>query len=166
MTGALAIHDLRERPHHAEAVAERIWNAFWRRHGAPFEQIRDGLNGILQSQDSVPFALVAENEGEVCGNLLVIDDDEPARPGLGPWIAAVWVDEAYRKRGIARAMIDAAQQRTAALGIARIYLVSRPALRPFYEELGWREIEDEVGAHRLVVWERDLDGMRICSPAS
>ena len=27
------IHDLRERPHHADAVAERIWAAFWRTAG-------------------------------------------------------------------------------------------------------------------------------------
>jgi predicted N-acetyltransferase YhbS len=153
---ALAIHDLRERPHHAEAVAERIWKAFWRRHGAPFAQVRDGLAGILENRGGVPFALVAEDDGEVCGNLLVIDNDEPARPNLGPWVAAVWVDESRRKRGIAQALIDAALHRTAALGVARIYLVSRPALRPFYTRLGWREIEDEVGDHRLVVYGRDL----------
>jgi predicted N-acetyltransferase YhbS len=166
LAGALAIHDLRERPQHAEAVAQRIWNAFWRRHGAPFAQVRDGLAEILKNQGGVPFALVTEDDGEVCGNILVIDNDEPARPALGPWIAAVWVDQAQRKRGIAQAMIDEAVRRTAALGITRIYLVSRPALRPFYARLGWQEIEDEVGEHRLVVWMRDLSGPRASRLAS
>ena len=154
MARALAIHDLRERPQHAEAVAERIWKAFWRRQGAPFTQIREGLVEILKNQGVVPFALVAEEDGEVCGNILVIDNDEPSRPALGPWIAAVWVDEARRKRGIAQAMIDEALRRAANLGSTRLYLVSRPALRPFYARLGWQEIEDGVGEHHLVVWTR------------
>lgn len=61
----LGIVDLRERRQHADAVAERIWKAFWKHHG-------------------VPFALVAECDGEVCDNLLVVDNDEPARPNLSP----------------------------------------------------------------------------------
>ena len=42
---SVRIHDLRERSHHADAVAERIWAAFWRNGGTPLGQIRGGLDG-------------------------------------------------------------------------------------------------------------------------
>ena len=153
---ALGIVDLRERPHHADAVAERIWKAFWKHHGTPFAQIRDGLTAILKGESGMPFALVAENDGRVCGNTLVIAADEPAKPELTPWVAAVWVDEDMQGRGVARALIDDAARRCRALGVPRLYLVSRPALREFYTGLGWRELESDVGQHRQVLYAREL----------
>ena len=53
----------------------------------------------------------------MCGNVLLIDNDDPAKPDLTPWVAAVWVDEDMRGRGIARAMIDEAVRRSGALGV-------------------------------------------------
>jgi len=41
LTRATGIFDLRERPHHAAAVAERIWNAFWRHKGTELAKARD-----------------------------------------------------------------------------------------------------------------------------
>jgi hypothetical protein len=82
---ALGIFDLHERPHHADAVADRIWKAFWRHKGTPLVRIRDVIDAILKSEGGVPFALVAESEGRPCGNALVIDNDEPAKPDLAPW---------------------------------------------------------------------------------
>ena len=152
----LGIVDLRERPHHAEAVAERIWKAFWKHHGTPFAEIRDGLAAVLKAEGGVPFALVAESEGRVCGNTLVIDNDEPAKPELTPWVAAVWVDEDMRGRGVARALIDDAARRSQMLGVPCLYLVSRPGLRGFYTGLGWHELESEVGEHRQVLYAREL----------
>ena len=145
------IHDLRERPQHADAVAERIWRAFWKHKGKPLAAIRDGLENFLEPGTRIPFALVAEQEGKVCGNALVVDNDEPARPQLTPWLAALWVDEGMRKRGIAAALLGEAIERSATLGFGQIYLVARPALRGFYTTLGWQPIEDDVGEAHLTV---------------
>ncbi len=152
---ALDIVDLRERPHQADAVAERIWNAFWKRHGTPLAQIREGRGVILKNGQSVPFALVAESDGQVCGNTLVIDNDEPAKPELGPWVAAVWVDEPMRGGGVARALIDEAVRRAGTLGVPRLYLISRPALQPFYTGLGWRVLEEGVGKNGQTLYVRE-----------
>jgi GNAT superfamily N-acetyltransferase len=156
LTEATGIFDLREQPHHAAAVAERIWNAFWRHKETPLAKIRDGLDAIVKTENGVPFALVAEIDGRPCGNALVIDNDEPAKPKLTPWLAALWVDEEVRSRGIARALLDEAARRCQALGVPRLYLASRPALRDFYTGRGWRELEDQVGEHRLVLYAREL----------
>jgi GNAT superfamily N-acetyltransferase len=81
----------------------------------------------------------------------VVDSDEPARPELTPWLAALWVDEAMRKQGVATALLSEATRRSAALGVERLYLSARPALRGFYTKLGWQPIEDNVGEARLTV---------------
>lgn len=147
----ITIHDLRDRPQHADAVAERIWRAFWRSKGKPLKAIRDGLENFLEPDTRIPFALVAERDGNACGNALVIDNDESSRPQLTPWLAALWVDEAMRKQGLAAALLSEAIKRSAALGVERLYLVARPALRDFYASRGWQPIEDNVGEARLTV---------------
>jgi GNAT superfamily N-acetyltransferase len=153
---ALDIVDLRERPHHIDAVAERIWKTFWKHHGTPLATLRDGIAAIMKNAQGVPFALVAESDGQVCGSTLVIANDEPAKPELGPWVAAVWVDEPMRGRGLARALIDEAVRRAGTLSVPRLYLISRPALRPFYIGLGWRVQEEGVGKHGQTLYVREL----------
>jgi GNAT superfamily N-acetyltransferase len=103
------------------------------------------------AETHIPFALVAEQAGEVCGNALVVDNDEPARPELTPWLAALWVDEEMRKQGVAAALLSEAIERSATLGFGQIHLVARPALRGFYTMLGWQPIEDDVGEAHLTV---------------
>ncbi len=151
MTAPVTLHDLRERPHYADAVAERIWRAFWRHKGKPLQALQDGMANFLEPATRIPFALVAERDGKVCGNALVIESDESSRPQFTPWLAALWVDEELRGQGVAAALLDEAIRRTAALGVDRLYLVARPALRDFYSRLGWQPMEDGVGEDRLTV---------------
>ena len=132
-------------------MAERIWWAFWRRKGKPLKAIRDGLENFLEAGTRIPFALVAEDEGRICGNVLVIKNDESSRPHLTPWLAALWVDETVRRQGIASALLDDAIRRTDLLGICQLYLVARPALRNYYSRRGWEPIEDNVGDDHLTV---------------
>ncbi len=57
------ITDLSERPQHADAVAMQIWKAFWEPYGAPYTQVRNGLEPFLKAEKSIPFAMVAEIDG-------------------------------------------------------------------------------------------------------
>jgi GNAT superfamily N-acetyltransferase len=154
----ITILDLRNKPHHADAVAERIWRAFWRPKGRPLQSLRDGMANFLEPATRIPFALVAELDGRICGNALVIDSDEPARPDLSPWVAALWVDQAMRRQGVAAALLREAIARGAVLGVERLYLSSRPALRDFYTRLGWRPIDENVGEARLIVYDYIMPG--------
>jgi predicted N-acetyltransferase YhbS len=132
-------------------VAERIWRAFWRHKGKPLKSIRDGLENFLDPAIRIPFAMVAEQDGMICGNALVIDNDLSVRPNLSPWLAALWVDEAMRRKGVAATLLQEAIRRSAALGVGQLYLNARPQLRDFYSRLGWQPIEDDVGEDRLTV---------------
>jgi len=151
------IFDLRERPHQVDAVAGRVWAAFWRHKGTPLEQLRRGVEANLHRSDGVPFCPIAEIDGKLCGTASVIANDEEARPELTPWLAALWVDESERRQGIAAALLKEAARRCAALQIERLYLGSRPALRDFYASRSWRVLEQGVGAHALTLYVQELD---------
>lgn len=139
-------------------MGERIWRAFWRHKGKPLKALQDGMLNFLEPATRIPFALVAERDGRLCGNLLVIESDEPARPELTPWIAAVWVDEDMRKQGVAAAMLREGIARSGALGIERLYLSSRPAMRGFYTKQAWRPIDEDVGEGKLIVYDYNIPG--------
>ena len=139
-------------------MGERIWRAFWQHKGKPLRALQDGMQNFLQPATRIPFALVAESDGGLCGNTLVIGSDEPARPDLTPWIAAVWVDEDRRKQGVAAALLQEAIRRSAALGVERLYLSSRPAMRDFYTKQGWRPIDQDVGEAKLIVYDYIIPG--------
>jgi len=124
------------------------------------------MQNFLEPAARIPFALVAEQDGKLCGNTLVIESDEPARPDLTPWIAAVWVDEDMRKQGVAAALLQEAINRSAALDVERLYLSSRPALRDFYTKLGWRPIDDNVGESKLVVYDYIIPGAPRLDPST
>jgi GNAT superfamily N-acetyltransferase len=151
----VTITDLSERPQHADAVAARIWKAFWEPYGTPYRQVRSGLEPFLKAEKPIPFGIVAEIDGQVCGNALVIENDEEARPALTPWIAAVWVDEAARGQGIAAALLEEGLRRCALLGVPKVYLVARPRMQSFYVERGWTALEEGVGKHGLTLYARN-----------
>jgi N-acetylglutamate synthase-like GNAT family acetyltransferase len=85
----------------------------------------------------------------------VIAADLAERPQLTPWVAAVWVDPAARRRGVGAALVDRAAQDCFALGVGRAYLCARPQRSSFYQALGWSAIERDVGPHHMTVFIRD-----------
>jgi N-acetylglutamate synthase-like GNAT family acetyltransferase len=150
------ISDLRQRPDFFGAVADRIWQAWWRADGHPLDYITGRLRENLNAEP-VPFALVAHDGEAFLGTASVIASDLAERPHLTPWVAAVWVEPQARGRGIGAALVDRAAQDCFALGVSRAYLCARPQRSSFYEGLGWVAVEQDVGPHRLGVFIRDTD---------
>src|SRR5258708_7842819 len=150
------IADLRQRPEFFDAVADRIWQAWWKPHGHPLAYIRDRLRENMEPRP-IPLALVAHEDGHFLGTASVIASDLAERPQLTPWVAAVWVEPEARGRGIGAALVDRATRDCFALGVSRTYLCARPRMSRFYEELGWTIFERKVGSHDLSVFVRDAN---------
>lgn len=148
-----AIHDLRDRPDLLDAVAAAIWLTFWQRKGSALSDLQAGFRKHLTPGD-LPFTLAAEIDGAFAGTVSLIGCDEPERSDLAPWLAALWVAPEHRRCGLGAALVTEIEQRAAALKIARIYLSARPAIAPFYEKRGWRPIDHDIGAAKLVILER------------
>jgi N-acetylglutamate synthase-like GNAT family acetyltransferase len=150
------ISDLRQRPEFFDTVADRIWQAWWKDGGHPLDYISDRLRENMNATP-IPFALVAHDGKSFLGTASVIGSDLPERPLLTPWVAAVWVEDHARRRGVGGALVNRATLDCFALGVARAYLCARPRRMAFYERLGWRSIERDVGPDRLSVFIRDAN---------
>ena len=82
------ISDLRQCPEFFDIVAERIWQAWWKADGHPFDYISGRLRENL-SDTPIPFALVAHDGETFLGTASVIASDLAERPQFTPWVAAV-----------------------------------------------------------------------------
>ena len=135
-------------------MADRIWQAWWQPNGYPLEYISTRLRENMEATP-IPFALVAHDGERFLGTSSVIASDLEERPQLTPWVAAVWVEEEARRRGVGAALVNRAAQDCFALGIISVYLCARPRMTGFYEGLGWTVIERDVGPHHQGVFVRD-----------
>jgi GNAT superfamily N-acetyltransferase len=135
-------------------VADRIWRAWWKRHGVSLAYVVGRLRENMAGP-GLPLALVAHRAGQFAGTASLIASDLDERPAYTPWVAAVWTEPDVRGQGIARALIGRAAKEGFAAGFPRIYLCAAKRLRVYYERLGWTPIEDDVGDLQLTVFARE-----------
>ncbi|MBR1218174.1 GNAT family N-acetyltransferase [Bradyrhizobium sp. U87765 SZCCT0131] len=149
-----SISDLRQRPDFFDTVADRIWSAWWQRHGVARGYIVGRLQENLGAA-AIPFALVAHRDDVFMGMASVIASDLDERPQYTPWVAAVWVEPQFRTQRLGGALVDAATEAAFRLGEPCLYLCAAAPRRAFYERLGWQPIEEQVGELRLTVFRKD-----------
>ena len=87
---------LRETPELKKTAAE--W--FHEKWGVPESAYLECMESYLNGDTEYGWYLCM-HEGSIVGGLGVIDNDFHERKDLSPNICAVYVEEAYRKRGIA-----------------------------------------------------------------
>ncbi|WP_432757146.1 GNAT family N-acetyltransferase [Consotaella aegiceratis] len=150
------ISNLRERPEFCDVVADRIWQAWWKDAGHPLSRVHDHMQEMLDERP-LPFGLVAHEEGRYLGSCLIIECDLEERPQLAPWVAAVWVDPEYRSRGVGRTLVRRGERAALDLGHDAVYLCALPEKCSFYQDLGWRPVEEGVGPHGLTVLSRSRE---------
>jgi GNAT superfamily N-acetyltransferase len=149
-----AISDLRQRPEFFDCVADRIWNAWWKSRGFPLSHIR-GLLEANMNAETIPFALVAHESATFLGTASVIASDLDELPQYTPWVAAVWVDAAYRQHRVGRSLVARAADDVFALGIDRAYLYAAEVRRNFYLRQGWQPILENFGPRGVTVYVRN-----------
>ena len=121
---------LRETPVLKKTVAE--W--FHEKWGVPESAYLECMEGYLNGDTEYGWYLCM-HEGSIVGGLGVIDNDFHERKDLSPNICAVYVEEAYRKRGIAGRLLDFAVEDLKSRGITPVYLITDHV--GFYERYGW-----------------------------
>jgi N-acetylglutamate synthase-like GNAT family acetyltransferase len=150
---SFTISDLRQQPAFFDAVADRIWRAWWKERGFPIGYIAGRLRENMNAEP-LPFALVAHQGDAFLGTASVIASDLEDLPHYTPWVAAVWVDPEHRKRQIGRALVARAVSDVFGLGIDRAYLCAPKPRVNFYLRQGWEQIEEDVGERRVTVLAR------------
>ena len=148
---AFAVSDLRQCPGFAPTVADRVWRAWWKPKGHALESI-EAFTRTCLGDDPLPSALIARRGASFGGSALVIASDLDIRPQYTPWVAAVWVDAAYRGRGVGSGLVRAGAEMAKRAGFVAVHLCAMPHNHAFYERLGWTVIEADVDGEGLAVF--------------
>lgn len=153
----ITLRNLRECPERREAAA--AW--FHQKWGVPQSAYLSSMRDSLVGSGPVPrwyLAIDGETE-EIAGGAGVIENDFHDRKELRPNLCALYVEERYRRRGIAGALLHRIAEDMAAQGVDTIYLVTDHT--SFYERYGWEFLcmvreESSLAQTRLYVHRQRL----------
>jgi len=100
---------------------EREWSPYYGPDGPgnALEDLRACCN-----RDQLPLALIALYEAELCGTAALKHESVSTHQHLTPWLAALLVAPAFRRRGVAERLIGAIEERARRLGFERLHVGS------------------------------------------
>lgn len=127
----IEIIEIRKHGEMADEAAE--W--FHSKWGIPLEAYAESIAACLEGRSSVPQWYAAVQGGKIVGGLGVIENDFHDRRDLAPNVCAVYVEEAYRCRGIAGRLLTFVCEDMGRMGIDTLYLLTDHT--SFYERYGW-----------------------------
>lgn len=138
---------LRDHPELLDKAA--LW--FSEKWSIPFEAYHESIKACQSYQSTIPqWYLVIENATIIAG-CGVIDNDFHNRKDLTPNLCALFVQENYRRQGIARSLLNFVRRDLNTFGLQDLYLVTDHI--DFYEKCGWSflttVLDDEGQLERL-----------------
>lgn len=123
---------LTDRPEQKERLAD--W--FHEKWGIDKEAYLESMDDCLSGREPVPQWYCVMDGEAIIGGLGVIENDFHDRKDLRPNVCAVFVEEPYRRQGIAGRMLAFVCQDMARRGIGTLYLLTDHT--GFYERYGWK----------------------------
>jgi len=96
-----------------------------------------------KTDGSLPATLVLREKGETVGSVSLVNGDCEARRDLDPWLASLYVVPAFRGRGHAQRLIEAAIHHAAAAGAGSLHVFTESAAGLFRRH-GFCEIDRAV----------------------
>lgn len=122
---------LRENP----VLKEEMARWFHEKWGVPLQAYQESMEDCLTKKSGVPQWYVAVEDGRIIGGLGVIENDFHDRKDLTPNVCAVYVEENYRRKGIAGKLLNCVCEDMRQMGIAPLYLLTDHT--GFYERYSW-----------------------------
>lgn len=119
------------------------WNYNWwgQKNGKSLEEIHYIFEHSICTGDRLPQTFVALIDGEPVGMYqLSMTDDLDSRPDIYPWIANVYVDEAYRGQHVCEALMETVPKNARSIGLNELYLYT--SHMGLYEKYGWNFVEE------------------------
>lgn len=143
-----------DRPELAPIVAKWRVNAFFNHPGGCTVEETTALILAPPVRPKETFVLFDRNQP--VGTVGLMREDLEARPDLTPWLAALFVEPAFRGRGYATTLVRRIEAFAQAASIPVLWLYTVSA-EPLYLRLGWQRvgIEQENG-HEVVLMRRLL----------
>jgi predicted N-acetyltransferase YhbS len=146
------IIDLQQAPHLIPTLA-RWHHAEWSalNPGQSLEQ-RIARMSRYRTDEALPRMVVWLDGEQPLGTAALVQSDMDTRPQQGPWLAAVYVREDCRRRGIAEALISHVVAQAREAGHPELFLFT-PSQAPYYARRGWQTlaVEDYRGQQVTVM---------------
>lgn len=121
-----------DNPEWAEHSAE--W--FSDKWGIPAEAYSESIHSCIRQKNTVPqWYIMVKSDTDIIAGAGVIENDFHDRKDLEPNLCALYVEEEYRRQGIARYILDFIRRDLKAIGFERLYLLTEHTA--FYEKCGW-----------------------------
>ncbi len=104
------------------------------------------------TDDALPRMVVWMDGEQPLGTAALVQSDMDTRPQQSPWLAAVYVREDCRRRGIAEALISHIVTLARDAGHPELFLFT-PSQAPYYGRRGWQTlaVEDYRGQQVTVM---------------
>jgi GNAT superfamily N-acetyltransferase len=126
-----------------EICAAWRYEAFLKSYGYSLSESAAQLTKLAAQPDEYETALIASVDGRLAGIcLLVLQEFEPLHD-VSPWLASLYVDPEFRKRGVARKLVAAIEDQARGHGVARLHLYTGDAEK-FYLKCGWSLAEQGI----------------------
>lgn len=93
------------------------------------------------SRDTVPTIFVALDGNKPMGCAMLIEHDMMSRRDLSPWLGGIFVHPAYRKCGVASALVQHAMDKARQTGISTWWLYTASS-RQLYERFNWKYVDE------------------------
>ena len=126
-----------------EFIAElvELHHAAWK-HLNPSLTLDGRAEAIAEAagREGIPSIFIAVSGNQLVGSAALVQNDMDTKPDLTPWLAAVYVKEAFRHQGVATDLIARCEIEAARSNASVWYLYTELA-SGLYEKLGWRHLE-------------------------
>lgn len=132
MKDMMEILKIREHKEMADTAAH--W--FHSKWGIPLEAYSESIRECIGNKSAIPQWYIMVENGKIIGGLGVIENDFHNRRDLTPNVCAVYVEEGYRRRGIAGKLLNYVCEDMNRFGYDTLYLVTDHT--SFYERYDWK----------------------------
>lgn len=143
------ILDLKEEPEHIPTLAawhHQEWASL--NPGQSLQQRIDKMQCYL-GDALIPSTFIAKDNDHLIGSAAIVEHDMDNKPELSPWLASVFIDPIYRRKGVGTSLILHVMNKAKEAGIKTLYLFTSNE-EAFYKKLAWSTISNELYLDKTV----------------
>ncbi len=133
--GMITLRYLAERPDLAPEVAQWLYREWGHRYPGRTPEMAVDLFLRRANISRLPCAWLALHEGRPVATASLVETEVPTDE-IGPWVASVYVDDAFRGQGLAQRLMAAIEAAAPYFGAKRLLLSA--AVPALYSKLGYR----------------------------
>ena len=119
---------------------------FSEKWGLPVEAYAESMDAAINRREEIPEWYLIMDGDEIIAGAGIIDNDFHSRKDLMPNLCALYVEEDFRRNGIAGRLLNFVSMDMAMHGVYTLYLITEHD--SFYERYGWEfmtVIKDDEG---------------------